>query len=253
MPDRDRAVSVATAESRMPEPDNGAGSSESWWEISSSLKAAAPRPLGPLGRLFRRPARWWVVDEPLQTADAIVVLAGDCFLGGRLRRALEIYHQGWAPRVVLSGGLLRPRFSEAAMVEQEAIELGLPRQAVLLASHDAGTTLEEALVLSHFLAEHNLQRVIAVTSNFHTRRARTIYRALTGMYGMDVRVVAAPDLRFNPDCWWQPRAGLLTLAGELLSLFYAWRELRRLARPLPQPKHVKEIPAELLHRQAHRF
>jgi len=209
--------------------------------------------MGLLGRLLRRLAGWWVVDEPLEKADVIVVLAGDCFWAGRLRRALEIYRQGWAPWVVLSGQLLHPRLSEVELVEQEALELGFPRQAILRMSHDGGSTLEEALVLRHFLREHDLRRVIVVTSNFHTRRTRTIYHALPGMGRTDVRVVAAPDLRFNPDCWWQPRAGLLTLAGELLSLFYTRRELRRLARPLPQPKNVKEVPAELLRHQAHRF
>lgn len=253
MPGQDRTLSVVTAEPRMREPEDWAGSREGWWEISSSLKPASRRPMGLFGRLLRRLAGWWVVDEPLEKADAIVVLAGDCFWAGRLRRALEIYRQGWAPWVVLSGQLLHPRFSEAELVEQEAIELGFPRQVLLRVSHDGGSTLEEALVLRHFLQEHDLRRIIVVTSNFHTRRTRTIYQALPGVCSTDVRVVAAPDLRFNPDCWWQPRAGLLTLAGELLSLFYTRRELRRLVQPLPQPKNVKEVPAELLHRQAHRF
>lgn len=238
----------------MPQPENGPGVSEGWWEISGPLKSVSPeKPAGLFGRLLRRMARWWVVDEPLQEADAIVVLAGDCFWAGRLRRALEIYRQGWAPWVVLSGQLLHPRFSEAELVEQEALELGLPRQAILRVSHDGGSTLEEALVLRHFLREHSLPRIIVVTSNFHTRRTRIIYRALTGGHSPDVRVVAAPDLRFDPDRWWRPRAGLLTLASELLSLFYAWRELRQLVRPLPRPRNVKEVPAELLRQQAHRL
>jgi uncharacterized SAM-binding protein YcdF (DUF218 family) len=54
---------------------------------------------------FLSAGRLLLVDDPAQPADAIVSLGGDTNGFPRVRHAVELYHQGVAPVVVLSGGI----------------------------------------------------------------------------------------------------------------------------------------------------
>lgn len=185
------------------------------------------------GPLLRALAEWWVVDEQPEKAQAILVLGGDSVLGDRLRHAVALYHQGWAPRVVLSGTPLRSYFNEAELMEREATQQGVPAAHLIVARHQAASTLEEALALRRVLAEHNFRKVIVVTSNFHTRRARRIFRALYRPQGTQVLFSAADDFRFTPARWWQQREGRAALLLEVLKSIYTVWELYRLPSPPP--------------------
>lgn len=189
--------------------------------------------------LFRAPllrafAACWVVDDELAKANALVVLGGDDVAGDRVRHAAALYQQGWAPRVVLSGGPLRADFSEADLMEKDALALGLPAANLIVVRHAAESTLEEALALRPVLAQHNVHRIIVVTSNFHTRRARRIFQAVCGKGGTQVLVSAATDVRFDPERWWQQRSGRVWLGLEILKTIHTWYELWRLPVEAPQ-------------------
>lgn len=199
---------------------------------------AARRPL------LRAFAAWWVVDERLEKSQAIVVLGGDSVLGDRVRHAVELYRRGWAPRVILSGSPLRTYYSETELMEREAANLGLPPDALLVFRHNAYSTLHEAMALRRFLAEHNLRRIIVVTSNLHTRRARTIFHAVLRRHGTQVRFSAAPDVRFPPGRWWEEREARAALFMELVKTVHTWWELRDLPAQagLPPPASAPEAP-----------
>lgn len=181
------------------------------------------------GPILRGFVEWWVVDEPLEPAQAIVVLAGDNREGQRVRRGVELLQAGLAPRLVLSGASLRSNFSEAKLMEQDALAFGAQPEQLLPAPHDADSTLEEALALRAVLARHNFRNIIVVTSNYHTRRARLIFRGVYQKQGTIVRVSAAPDSRFRPASWWQDPEGFKLLWFELQKSLYArWKLFRGL-------------------------
>lgn len=188
---------------------------------------------GPLLHAF---GRRWIVDEPPAKSQAIVVLGGDSVAGARVQRAIELFRQGWAPKLVLSGDLYRTDFGETALMQAQAIHAGVPPEAIVLAPSTLyGSTLSEILGLRPFLAEYKFTHIILVTSNFHTRRARRIARAVLEPAGFVVLMSAAPDERFNVDRWWQQREGEKQMALEILKSFQAWRELRHLPPP-PAPQ-----------------
>ena len=177
--------------------------------------------------LLRGFAEWWVVDEALEPVQAIVVLAGDNERGERVRRGVELLRAGFAPRLVLSGMMLRTNFSEVNLMEQEALALGAPPEALVLAPHNAHSTVEEALALRPVLAEHNFRKVIVVTSNFHTRRTRMIFRGIYQKQGTQVLVSAAPDYRFRPESWLKDPEGIELLWLEVQkSVNSRWRMWR---------------------------
>jgi uncharacterized SAM-binding protein YcdF (DUF218 family) len=183
------------------------------------------------GPLLRGFADWWVVDEPLQKAQAIVVLGGDNVMGDRVRRAVELYHAGWAPRVVLSGISFRSYFSETTFMEKEAVNLGVSREDLILFPHAGDSTIDEALALRRALAGRNFRKIIVVTSNYHTRRARRVFHAVYRRHGTQVVVSAAPDSEFNPGAWWRQRRSRTLMGLELLKSLHGWWELRKLPPP----------------------
>ena len=188
---------------------------------------------GPLLRAF---LRWWVVDEPPAKSQAIVALGGDAVTGVRVQHAIELYRQGWAPKLVFSGELFRTDFCENALMQAQAIHAGIPQDAIVLAPCGAYTsTLTETLALRSFLTEDKINHIILVTSNFHTRRARRIARAVLEPAGFVVHVSSAPDERFPADHWWQQREGQKQMVLELLKSVQTWRELRHLPPP-PAPQ-----------------
>lgn len=181
--------------------------------------------------LLRGFAHWWVVDEPLEKAQAIVVLGRDNRRGDRVRHAVQLYRAGWAPRLVLSGVSLRTYFNEVNLMEREAIELGVQPDDLIVAPQDTHSTLEEALGLRRVLEQHHFRKIIVVTSNYHTRRARAIFHAIYRRAGTQVLLSAAPDSDFDPQRWWQERLGLKLMWLEWQKTLYTWWELFRLPRP----------------------
>ena len=177
------------------------------------------------GPILRGVASAWIVDDPPEKAQAILVLGGDSRAGDRVRHAVSLYKAGWAPRIVLSGASIRTYFNETELMAREARELGVPAEHLILAPTGATSTLEEAVRLRPVLAERNFRNLLVVTSNFHTRRARQIFVGVYRPRGTIVRVSAAPDQGFDPAAWWQSREGRKLLFLEVLKWTYTWWEL----------------------------
>jgi uncharacterized SAM-binding protein YcdF (DUF218 family) len=178
----------------------------------------------------------------LPTADAVVVLGGgikavpldwpypDLADGAdRVWHTARIYQAGKASRVIISGGRLPwlgERIAEAEAMQQFLIDLGVPKDALLL-EDQSRSTYENALYTAELLQERDLDRVLLVTSALHMPRALATFRAA------GVNAVPAPtDFEVIPEpshlLRWLPDAGALsasTLAlKEYLGLWvYRWR------------------------------
>jgi hypothetical protein len=183
----------------------------------------------------------WIVDDRLEKAQAIIVLGGDDSQGSRLKHAVGLYRAGWAPRIVLIGAGYRDWFHESELMAQQARELGVPPDHLIVSPIGTDSTLEEALALRPLLAERNFRNVTVVTSNFHTRRAKLIFVDIYRPRGTIVRVSAAPDLRFDPQNWWQSREGRKYLVLDVLKWFYTWWELWTLPEDQAASKPSGEV------------
>jgi len=166
--------------------------------------------------LMTEAARLFIVDEALQPADAIVVLGDDNYPGDRARRAAELYQGRWAPKVVVSGRYLRPYANVAELMKRDVMESGVGEGAVVPLAHFAANTREEAYAVRNLIREERWRRVIVVTSNYHTRRSRYIFRRALD-HDVEVRVAAAGDRDFMPAGWWNSRAGVRIFFRELMA------------------------------------
>jgi uncharacterized SAM-binding protein YcdF (DUF218 family) len=167
----------------------------------------------------------WMTEDPLERADALIVLSDDNFAGDRAARAAELYRKGMAPLVVASGRRLRRYAGIAELMEHDLIADGVPKEAIVQFSHTADSTREEAEALTGLVNERRWRRVIVVTSNVHVRRARYIFRRVFPAT-VDVRLAGAPDQNFIPTEWWKSRRGLKQMFHEVLGMFVTMWELR---------------------------
>jgi uncharacterized SAM-binding protein YcdF (DUF218 family) len=125
--------------------------------------------------------------RPLRRADAIVVLGNrppadaegriTPELARRMRRGVELFERGLAPRLVVTGGASRG-VVEADVMARYAEAHGVPASAILR-ERRASDTAENAGLSVRALCEGRPEcapRVIVVTSPHHLRRAVTLFR-----------------------------------------------------------------------------
>jgi uncharacterized SAM-binding protein YcdF (DUF218 family) len=181
---------------------------------------AARRPL------LRLAGETWIVEDPLEQSDALLVLGDDNFFADRATRVSELYRQKLAPVVVASGRRLRPSAGISELMEHDLIERGVPKDRIIRFPHDGDNTLEEAMALRALVSERNWHRVIVVTSNYHTRRARYIFQHVFPE-SVVVRVASARDGDFDPERWWENRKSWKEFTRELAAMVVAAWELRK--------------------------
>jgi len=127
--------------------------------------------------------------------------------------------------VVASGRMLRPYASVADFIAKDLESRGVPMAAVVRFAHRAENTIEEAEGLKVLIEQKGWRRVILVTSNYHTRRARYIFRKILPG-NVSLEVASAPDAEFDPTNWWESRQGRKTFFLETAGYVDAMWELR---------------------------
>lgn len=179
----------------------------------------APVGLAALGRAL-------IADDPLHPADAILVLSGESREGDRVQHAVELYKQGLAPLLVLSGTSVGFRTHEAEIMKRHAEYLGVPPDRILIVKHDSDSTKEEAEAVMPVLQREGLKEVILVTSNYHTARAKRIFVKAAGPGGPRFLASPADDGLFDPDGWWTRRRHAKTFVYEAVKTVWSALEAK---------------------------
>lgn len=173
-------------------------------------------------------ARWLDVGRRPRPADYVMVLCGDAdtrpFVGAALVKA------GLARKVLVAAVQASPDVEDGIVppahetIRRVLVRRGVPRQDVVILDGQARHTHDEARSLATFLESSPDARVTVVTSNFHTRRARWIFRRVLGDRAAGVRFVSAPAYGIEVETWWQVEDGVRFVLGEYLKLtFYGVR------------------------------
>lgn len=103
-------------------------------------------------------------EEPVK-ADVIILLSGN---GQRMEKTAELYHDGYADKVLLTNAR-----APGSTIEY-AGSFGIPRED-LLTENEATSTYENALYVKSIVLEHGFESALVVTSNYHMRRTRLAY------------------------------------------------------------------------------
>jgi uncharacterized SAM-binding protein YcdF (DUF218 family) len=100
---------------------------------------------------------------------------------------------------------------------------GVPREAIALIGQPCAHTQDEARALGDYLKSSPGVRAAVVTSGYHTRRARWVFRRVLGVTAEQVTFVSAPWDDFPKECWWCDPSGVSAVLGEYLKLaFYVF-------------------------------
>lgn len=132
-------------------------------------------------------------------AAAIVVLGAAQYNGrpspvfrARLEHAVSLYHEGYAPLLVVTGGKAEgDRTTEGAAARQFAIEHDVPAEAILV--EDQGrTTLESLQAVGQMLRERGATTALFVSDRAHMLRVLRIARD-EGLVGYGSPTTTSPS------------------------------------------------------------
>jgi uncharacterized SAM-binding protein YcdF (DUF218 family) len=116
-----------------------------------------------------------------RTADAIVVMGAAQYDGrpselfeSRLRHAVNLFNDGLAPILVVTGGKQEgDRTTEAAVAREFAIRNGVP-EASILSENQGRNTIESVRSVGRLFREHDLARAVFVSDPSHMLRVLRI-------------------------------------------------------------------------------
>jgi uncharacterized SAM-binding protein YcdF (DUF218 family) len=148
----------------------------------------------------------------------------------RALQAAEIYRQGYAAQVWIT----RP-VSPAEQLEQMHINFvgeefynekvlmaqGVTRDAIRVLEKSTTNTEDEVEAIAAALRRAGGSKAILVTSMPHTRRVKTIWKALVGETPRAI-VRYAPQDEYDGAHWWQNTHDAYDVAREVLGLGNAW-------------------------------
>ena|ERR1700688_719596 len=163
-----------------------------------------------------RAGSFLVVDAP-QPSDVILVLAGETF--HRPERALQLLEQGFGGRILLDVPVQTKIYEYTQIQLAENYIRDLPQKAAMSVCPIQGlSTRDEAKDVQTCLAHGDNTRVLIVTSDFHTRRALSIFRRVVPGYPYAV-AASRDDQQFGVR-WWTHRQWAKTFIDEWLRLIW---------------------------------
>ncbi len=180
-----------------------------------------------------------VLDENVETADAVVVLNTGPEYYPRLIEAADIYRKGLTDQILINGNrktdVLR-RLEEKGLKRccpwnEDFLRilsmLGVPREKVIsLSEEDVYDTTTEAAAVGKEALRRGYSRIILTTSKYHTRRAHFIWKRMFGDK-LSLYTVAAKRDPFNPRGWWKEGRQIRWVMAEYGAWgFYWWKSIK---------------------------
>jgi uncharacterized SAM-binding protein YcdF (DUF218 family) len=176
------------------------------------------------GSLLRAAAGFLVVRDPLEKADAIIVLAGDAN-GERVTQGVELYRAGWAPKIIMSGGPAAWHLTYAENMKKQARSLGVAEKDIIIQDRSLSTR-EDVVFSLAVLKKIRAKKVIMVSSPFHMRRM--ILTAKKKYTREGIKVIACPveHSKWKPEGWWRRHEDTQPVVYEYMAmvqyLFKGW-------------------------------
>lgn len=154
------------------------------------------------GSILNKAAKYLYYRDELKPADIIVAIP-DNETGYSVEYGVKLFKEGWArkDRIILSGGSVSWKYTWASLMQEQALSLGVPRNAIFL-EEKSSSTKENAIFTREIMKRHRYTSLILVTSAYHSKRANKIFKKIMGN---EIRVLSAPseETRFRLEDWWK--------------------------------------------------
>jgi len=157
--------------------------------------------------LFHSPFIWFIasplkVHQDPQKADSIVVFSGGVGESGkvdqgqsyqeRLLYAVDLYNNGFAPRMIFSSGYTY-HIQEPELMKAMAVSLGVPAKDILL-EKNATSTYQNVVLTSSILKDKGWSSALLVSSPYHMLRTSLVFKKIAP--GLRVYYVPIPHSSF---------------------------------------------------------
>jgi len=174
--------------------------------------------------LFRASADFWIVNQTVTHADAIVVLGGG--LQTRPFFAAKLQREGIAPKILLMNVKPSPTTelgitpTEQELTRKVLQAQGISETNLVEIGNRVASSYDESLAVREWVKHTGATRIIIPTDIFHTRRVRWLYaKELAGM-NVAVMVLAVPQREYSASDWWQHEEGLIAFQNEVVKFVY---------------------------------
>jgi len=111
-----------------------------------------------------------VDNDYIQKSDSIILLEGDGF--NRYRKAVELYNEGYAGKIVFSGGITDYEYGSFPFSDilPKILEEGVPKENII---HEdlSKNTREQAIEIIKYATKYNWDKLILVATHEHQYRA----------------------------------------------------------------------------------
>jgi uncharacterized SAM-binding protein YcdF (DUF218 family) len=171
-----------------------------------------------------------ISSDPLPSrAQVAVVLQGSMLAEqARLAGAVELLQQGKVPQILVSipkqsywGQSLEP--IAMSYIEKTYGELAAARTRFCETGPEVDSTEQEAAVLARCINEEGWNSVVLVTSDYHSRRTKIIWRRVLKQQKSSVQQVwvhGVGSAEFNAAGWWRRRISAKTWITECTKLWW---------------------------------
>lgn len=154
-----------------------------------------------------------VVEDPLEPADVLIVLGGD---SGRELHAAELYRQGLAPKVIMTGC-----GGAAGQMASRAVRAGVREKDILIESKSK-STYDNAVFSRDIVMQNSFKSAIVVSSPYHMRRSKLVFERVFKNTGVKLLYSSAKGSKFNPGSGHLSDNDLRLTQKEYLKLIYYW-------------------------------
>lgn len=172
-----------------------------------------------------------IVEKKLEKADTILILAGSGAYLERTQKAVEIFKQGVAPKILLTDDGEKTGWSRSEkrnipyveMAQRNLVSLGVPSENIEIFKPIGSGTIYEAQIIKEKARENNWKSILLVTSAYHTRRALGTFEKLLAADNVEIGIVSNASEHQAPAVyWWLTAQGWNWVAGEYAKSFYYW-------------------------------
>lgn len=174
--------------------------------------------------LLRGVGSFLITEDPPCKVDAVYVLGGSAELRGR--EAAAVYRAGWSGRFRFTGAPVPSpllvegiHHTEAWQTRAVAVQHGVP-DSLALALNVGTSTWEEAGAILADTRLSGFDTVMIVSSRFHLRRIRHVFKERFRKQGVIVVLHGAQSGAYDEARWWENEDGLLMVNNEYVKLVY---------------------------------
>ena len=141
-----------------------------WWLAPVFVVLALAGAWTARAAILRGAAEWWVISDPLDRADGILVLGGRVDV--RPFAAADLYKRGFAPRILIANVMRDPLETmqlwpgQTALTRQLLLKIGVPAEAIIEFGDEVSSTYEEARAVLDWAKSSGAKSVIIPTDFF---------------------------------------------------------------------------------------